>query len=378
MASVPLLSRLVRLLLATALALSWSVVAALPAPAAVTGWGVQTPSAGAVLDRATDLVVYVDRTRSPEEESVEVRTRLLDGSGDLVSDKVLSLMLKRQVPTDTGDQLLFGGTIDPYQLEWLADADVVRNGGHTLQIQLHIVTGDVERTTDWNDHAIVFDAPPPPPGQPEVEVADAAAKRMKISWTPSTAPDLVSYTVERRVDGGPWKVAQELVAPDVTQIRDTVAKFGSYRYRVTAVRPAGNGSQEFRTSTSDASWTTELAAPQEPAQRGRNPDATQGSGSTGTVTPPRVQAPAPRPQLPQFRAPVDANQTYRGPLDYGVEPTEVTERVPIEVARGGTSEDGGVLRVLSRSIDQERVLPAVAGGLIFLLSAAHVLRYLNE
>jgi hypothetical protein len=50
----------------------------------------------------------------------------------------------------------------------------------------------------------------------------------------------------------------------------------------------------------------------------------------------------------------------------------------VEIAQGGTSEDGGVLEVLNRSIDHERVLPAVAGGLILVLSAAHVLRYLNE
>jgi hypothetical protein len=34
--------------------------------------------------------------------------------------------------------------------------------------------------------------------------------------------------------------------------------------------------------------------------------------------------------------------------------------------------------VLNRAIDQQRVLPPVAGGLILVISAAHVLRYLNE
>jgi hypothetical protein len=370
--------RLLRLVTATALALSWSVVAALPAPAAVTGWGVQTPSAGAVLERATDLVVYVDRTHSPEPERVEVRTRMLGPSSEPVSDRVITLKLKRQIPNDAGEQLLFGGTIDPYQLDWLADGGVAANGSYTLQIQIHVVTGELERTSDWNDHPLVLDAPPVPPGQPEVTVADAAAKRLQISWAPSPTPDLLHYSVERRVDGGQWQMAQELVAPDVTKITDTVASYGSYRYRVTAVRPDGDGSQEFRATVSEPSWTTEVAAPQKPAQRGNAATAGQGSGSSTTGTRARIQAPAPRPQPPQFRAPIDANQTYSGPLDYGVEPSEVTERVPIEVARGGTSEDGGVLRVLSRSIDQQRVLPAVAGGLIFLLSAAHVVRYLNE
>ena len=370
-------AKVLRLLAATAVALSWSLVAALPAPAEVMGWGVQSPSEGAVLDRPTELVVYVDRTASTEEEQVEVRTRLLGPSGEPVSDKVINLKLKRTERTDTGDQMFFGGTIDPYQLEWLAEPGVVANGQHTLQLQVREVTGDMEQpteTTQWNDHAIAFDAPPPPAGQPQVEVADRAAKRLRVAWAPSTAPDLLNYAVERRVDGGPWRMAQDLVAPDVTQITDTVAAYGSYRYRVTAVRPAGDGSGEYRAVQSDPSWTTELAAPRKPARRGN----TRGNEVVDPAPArPRVQAPPPRPLAPRFRAPVDANQTYEGPLDYGVKPTKVTERVPIEIARGGTSEDRSVLRVL-RSVDQQRVLPAVAGGLIFLLSAAHVVRYLNE
>lgn len=403
---IPLsLSRLTRLLTATVVALSWSAIAALPATAAVTGWGVQTPSEGAVLERSAELVIYVDRTAPPEDERVAVGTRMLDASGAPMSDTVLNLKLKKRIPTDTGDQLLFGGTIDPNELAWLAQPRPVPNGGYTLQYQVHVATGEVEESSGWSDHQLVFDAPPPPPGQPKVKVADAAAKRLKVAWEPSRIPDLAHYTVERRVDGGPWKIAQKVVDPEVTRITDTVASYGSYRYRVTALRPAGRapegptGSEapqppgppdagateapersgdprDYRTAHSDASATTELAAPSEPADRGRS--GGEDVAASGTASGPGIQAPAPDVQAPQFSAPADANQTYEGPLDYGVEPTEVTERVPIEVARGGTSEDGGVLRVLSRSIDQERVLPAVAGGLIFLLSAAHVVRYLNE
>lgn len=373
------LTRFLRILLATAMGLSWAALAGLPAAAEVTGWGVQRPSSGAAIDRPTDLVVYVDRTATTEEEDVEVRTRLRDAAGERVSDKVLTLELQRQVENDTGDQLLFGGIIDPYELAWLVEPGVAPNGEYVLQLQLHTVTGDVERTTDWSDHPLVLDAPPAPPGQAQVEVADAAAKRMRVTWEASDTPDLLHYSVERRVDGGPWTMAEDLVAPDTTTITDTVAEFGSYRYRVSAVRPAGEpeDGQEYRSVTGDASVTTEMEAPREPAQRGGNGGGDDRTGSGGTSSAPRVSAPEPRSQE-GFSAPSDANQTYEGPLDYGVEPTEVTERVPVEVARGGTSEDGGVLRVLDRSIDQERVLPAVAGGLIFLLSAAHVLRYLNE
>jgi hypothetical protein len=375
-------ARLTRIVVATALALSWVVAAALPGAAEVTGWGVQTPSAGAVLDRAADLVVYVDRTPSPEDEEVFVRTRMLDGEGEPVSDKVRELKFKRAEPREAGgDQLLFGGTIDPLALEWLPEVGVAANGPYTLQLQVHVINGEVQRTTDWNDHPLTFDAPPPSPGQAQIEVVDAAAKRMRISWEPSTAPDLLHYTVERRVDGGPWQVAEDLVAPDRTVISDTVATYGSYRYRVTAVRPSGSDPAEYRATTGDASSTTELAPPRKPAQRGSGAAAGQQDGDTqdgAPPPPPRVRAPAPPVQRPQFDVPTNPNTTFEGPLDYGVKPKKVTERVPIEVARGGTSEEGGVLTVLSRNIDQQRVLPAIAGGLIFLLSAAHVLRYLNE
>ena len=397
-------TRLLRLLTATALALSWSIAAALPATAAVTGWGVQTPSEGAALERAAELVIYVDRTAPSEDERVEVRTRMLDGSGTPVSEMVLNLKLKKRIPNDTGDQLLFAGTIDPNELAWLAPPGPVPNGGYTLQYQVHVATGEVEESSGWTDHRLVFDAPPPPPGQPQVKVADAAAKRLKIAWEPSRVPDLAHYAVERRVDGGPWEIAQQVVDPGVTQITDTVASFGSYRYRVTAARPAGSASnqpvaseapqppappdaggpenpttsddaRDYRTAQSAPSATTELEAPREPADRG-NPGGDDVEGS-GTGSGPGVQAPAPAARPPQFEAPADANQTYQGPLDYGVEPKTVTERVPIEVARGGTTEDRSVLRVL-RNVDQQRVLPALAGGMIFLLSAAHVVRYLNE
>jgi hypothetical protein len=55
-----------------------------------------------------------------------------------------------------------------------------------------------------------------------------------------------------------------------------------------------------------------------------------------------------------------------------------TKRIPVDipVSPGGV-EAGGVLTVMNRTLDQERILPAVAGGLVLMLAAAHLLRFLN-
>ena len=369
--------------LALTLALAWLLAAGAPASAEVTGWTVDSPQPDSPLIDSTELLITVYRTASPPEEKVEVRTRLLagpaeDGTATPVSQKVISLAQTDQFETDPGsDQLRFTGTIDPDALVWLPDGGVARNGRYMLQYQFQITTGDFQREpSEWQSHPIVIDAPPLPAGAPTVEVADAAERRLRVDWDPSPTPDLLRYVVERRLDGGPWKIAEE-IAPDRSRFRDTVKRPGSYRYRVSAVRPAGDGTGDVRTTVGAPSPTTELEPPAgalaSPPPVPSPPAATtEGSGPGAAGFGPQAA------EVPGIRPPADANTTYEGPLDYGVEQQEVTERVPVEVAAGGTSEDAGTLEVLSRSVDRERVLPAVAGGLILLVSAAHVLRYLNE
>ena len=141
-----------------------------------------------------------------------------------------------------------------------------------------------------------------------------------------------------------------------------------------AARRSGDGSQ-LRLAESEPSSTIELEPAPEPAPVQPAADAggdQPADGGAGSGTRPAA------PTRPRIQAPIDANQTYKGPLDYGVEAKEVTERVPVKVAKGGGVQDGGVLEVVDRSVDPQRILPAVAGGLILVLSAAHVVRFLNE
>ena len=424
-------SRVTRCCLAAAFALSWIVLAGLPAAAAVTRVYVNAPKPEAVLEKATVLEVLVDRTASPQEERVAIETRLFDTEGKPVSKKVLGLVPdKKPLPPredqpPSSDRLRFTGLIDPYNLAWLPRGGIAPNGKYQVQYREIVTYGDTTREGDWKAYDFWLNAPPPLQGAPAAQVSDPAAKQITVAWQANAAPDLASYTIERKIAGGEWKVARADIKPDKTLVSDTVAKFGTYRYRVVAVRPAGEPPKEeeqpppvegeepteepkegeeggekkdppkFVATVSEPSAPVVLGAPSSPAPRGTNSDpgtggtddggaGTGGSGGSVPQVPSGSSAASSgqpssqpfNPQTPSVSAPEGFEDTYKGPLDYGVEPNSVTERVPVEIAKGGTGDD--TLTVLNRSIDQQRVLPPVAGGLILVVSAAHVLRYLNE
>jgi uncharacterized membrane protein YgcG len=436
-------ARLCRVLLAVAMACSWLLLAGTPAGAFVTRATVESPKSGAQLKAPKPLVVAVERTTAPAEETITVRTQLFYGGTPAppdpqateqppadgeqqppvqlkpVSKKQLDLRLVEEKPADrqTGpasERLRFAGVVDPYNLAWLPQPGTGRNGQYTLK---YLADSDRQDNEDWQSFEFTLDAPPPPQGAPGVGVQDAAAKRMVIAWQPNAAPDLTGYTVERRLGSGSWTVAADKVKAGQTQITDTVAAYGTYQYRVTAIRPRGDGSNTSRTTTSAASAPFALQPPVTVAPRGSSPGtgssgdgSPSGDGSTGGTSTggtssggtssggtsggglpdlPSSGSPSTssgfgtqteeNPDAPDTALPRGFDDTFRGPLDYNVQQDEVTERVPVDVAQGGGGpEDGGTLTVLNRAIDQQRVLPPVAGGLILVISAAHVLRYLNE
>lgn len=439
------LSRMLRVLLAVAVACSWLLLAGSPAGALVTDARVESPKAGAALKRAQPLIVAVD-TAPPEE--MRVFTRLFyggtpgppepepseepspesDGDGaqvqqenaeqenaqqeqqpgqlEPVSKKVLELKrLKKNGPQpQVGQTHRFGGLIDPYALGWMPKGSngVAPNGQYTLEYLAD--SEDPTQSETWRRFEFRIDARPPQQGAPGVGTQDPAAKQMVVAWQPNFAPDITGYRVERRLGSGKWRVAQDKIKPKTSQITDRVNSYGTYRYRVTAIRPAGDGSDDVRTTTSASSAPFVLQR----ASQVQPPDTTRGDGTDGTgddTTNPAVPpvssgdssggssdaAPFTSPgssngfgtqtddaQEPGVAPPPGFEDTFEGPLDYNVQQDEVTERVPVEVAQPATTQDGGTLEVLNRSIDEQRVLPPLAGGLILVLSAAHVLRYLNE
>ena len=424
-----ILARLVRTCLAVAMTLSWLLLAGLPASAAVQpgGVGVETPAAGAVLTQGVNLRIYVDRTRPPQgtpKEELQVRTRILDGEGKQVGDTdpkdsedgVLFLDLISQTkPDDTGTQrLTFAGVIDPYSLAWAGDGVIAPNGGYTLQYQCMASYGGGDyspcNNMDWQSQGFTIDAAPPAQSAPAAALTDAEKKTVDVSWEANAAPDLVGYTVERRLADEEWKVVAEGLKPKVTVLNDQVPKYGTYAYRVTAARTAGtqpekeDDPQELRVTTSPESEALAVQ-PDAPETPDPDPEPTDGSdkgdgkgdgdnddgdgdgdgGGSGAAQNPAISG---FPGTTSFdtpggstRSPITAppgfDETFRGPLDYGVEPREVTERVPVEIAEGGKGRDS-TIAVQDRYVDESRVLPPLAGGLILVVSAAHVLRFLNE
>ena len=413
-----------RAVLAVALSLSWLLLAGTPASALIPPGGerVEKPKQGAVIKVAKPLIVAVDRIG---EEEVALHTRLFYGGTPAppdpeepppeegeeepppeegeeepppaelkrVSKKVIALPLLTK-PAE--NPMRFGAerAIDPYGLVWLPKPGVAPNGQYTLEFR---AVSEADPDRQWQRYEFRLDAPPPATSAPGIAVADAAAKRLSIAWQAHPVPDLSHYTVERQLDGGDWKVAEAEVDPQTTQIDDVVGKYGSYRYRVTAVRPAGDGSDEMRSTVSPLSGSIDLLAPgsappDDPTGDGDNGDGTGDDGdvtspdgtdttappplSPGTTTDPGLSS-ADESSVPDFDPPAGFEETYEGPLDYDVAQNEVTERVPVDIAQGG-ADDSDTIQVLDRAIDQSQVLPPVAGGLILVVAAGHVFRYLHE
>ena len=457
-ARFPPLSRMLRIALAVALSLSWLILSGLPAEAFVSNSYVEEPCppeppcADTTLKKARALVVVVERNPNPPgtgKETIRVLSDLfyrglptppepgpseapaddagtrqdqdvsaqqqpapeepLNGKDNPVPLPFIKPIKNRGEPREFWR---FGTAIDPHNLAWAGGA-AAPNGQYVLRYEtvskVEGMEGSQERT--WPDFEFRLDAPPASQDAPAVSTLDTTSKDMTVAWAHNRSPDVTSYTVERKLGDGEWRVARTGVKPsakDFNSITETVPRYGTYRYRVTAFRPAGDGSGEARATTSPASEGLTLGPqaqepPPDPDDDGDSSgdgdgDGTGGDGTSGdgdgdgdgsnpsfpsfpSNTDSGSNVPGfgtdTQPFTPGVAPPADFDDTFRGPLDFGVEPRSVTERVPVDIAQGGAGSDS-TLQVLDRAIDQQRVLPPVAGGLILVVSAAHVLRYLNE
>lgn len=80
--------------------------------------------------------------------------------------------------------------------------------------------------------------PPDPPAI--VQVVVEGNLNLVIAWNLSVAPDLDGYTLERRVEGGEWKVIQPRLPKTNTRYTDSGLTGGrTYEYRITAVDTGG-------------------------------------------------------------------------------------------------------------------------------------------
>jgi hypothetical protein len=392
---------------ALAMSLSWLLFSGMPASAAVTGMRVETPKADAVLTEAVPLVVAVEWTAGPFDEDVAVRTRLVDPAGKVVGvedetnpmDEGTVLYLEPVKPDDDdnnnsseapSDELRFEGVIDPYDLAWLGGG-VAPNGTYHVQYQWEETTvdgpdeddkPDSTQRGDWQSHRFTLDAAPAPQPPPVATAVKPGSKKVEVTWPLNAAPDVTSYTVERKAAGGEWKVVAKDLAPDTADIADKVKRYGGFRYRVTVARSAADPKAAPHTLVSTPSTKVKVAAleqdeEQEESERPEPLVDRDALANLPHLTPGPADSSTSGSVPGAIAAPPGANLTYEGPLDYGVEPRTVTERVPVDIAKGGAGSND-TLTVVDSDFDEQRVLPPLAGGLILIVSAAHVLRYLNE
>ena len=450
-------SNVLRVALAVGLSLSWLLATGLPAEAFVSNSYVEkpctAPCAPPTLKKARPLVIVVERNPNPPgtgKETIQVPTDLFflgvpapeptpsespaGEEEDSAQQGEVSSQQQEQAQQPAAKPIngkkpyylpflkpiegrggarefwRFGTTIDPYSLPW-AGGVVAPNGQYRLEHRTVSTVEGMQEPQDRRgaDFHFTLSAPPAPQEAPLTAVADAAKKQTRVAWRHNAAPDVTSYTIARQLGDGKWQVVKEGVKPSddgANALTDTVPKYGTYRYQITAFRPAGDGSGELLATTSPASEPLDVAKddPSQPDPTGDDDDVSggdgngsgDGAGDTGTgggsgsgsgsspSFPSNNTSSNPgfgtttEPFNPSVAAPDDFDDTFRGPLDFGVEPKSVTERVPVDIAQGGSSGSESTIEVLDRAIDQERVLPPVAGGLILVVSAAHVLRYLNE
>ena len=379
----------------------WVLLIAAPASARPTDYAITAPQAEAVLDKHVEITAYVDRTEPPPPEApgpveqVDLVTRLLDAEGKVIG-KERTLTLVDTVDTGPGaERLRFRGVLNPSALGWTDQPVVAPNGQYTLQAQWWLRYGDdySERAEEWKSVPLTFNVPPPATAA-VAGVKDANAKQIEVAWRPIELPDLVGYRLEVSAGGTDWAIAQDDIGPDISTAISTVDDYGTYRYRVVTRRLAADGTElESVSEPTDPVELTQQASEQPVDDGVDDGDGNDGDGDGGTgngggpgtgpatSTPPPL-APQPLPQVsatPLPQAPPGANTQFDPLIDYGVDVTgERTERVAIDVPEAPGLGDGGVLSVDSgEGGPSQRVLSAVAGGLVLLLAAGHVIRFLN-
>jgi hypothetical protein len=399
-----MIRRILNTCCAVAMSLSWLLVAGTPASAAVTGIRVERPKADAVITEAVPLVVVVQWTAAPPNEHVAVRTRLIGRNGEALGatkkDPEGTILYLNPVKPDNesteapSEERTFEIALDPYKLAWLS-GDVGFNGTYQLQYQWETTVDGPDENTDpdpesatygeWQTHPFSLDALPPEQPAPVATAGEAGTRDVSVAWAANDAPDITSYSVERKAAGGDWKVVATDLPAGKTEIADKVARDGAFRYRVIAAREAANPKAEPLAVASLASAPVDIVPVEDEQDEDEDEPKKPLVDREALADLPHL---SPAPYVPSttqgssgipgpVSAPSGFVDTYKGPLDYGVESRSVTERVPVDVAQGGAQGDD-TLAVVNSDFDEGRVLPPLAGGLILIVSAAHVLRYLNE
>ncbi|MGH8902207.1 MAG: hypothetical protein ACRDYA_11130 [Egibacteraceae bacterium] len=348
------------------LACGWLIAAAAPAVADVD-WGLTSPGSETLIGESLNLAVFVE---VPESEQVQgVAVRFLRDGWPFGETGMLSY---RAGPLSAG-RSDWGSRLNP-NTSWVLGGQAMPNGLYDVQTRAKLFTSAGERWTEWRGHPIALQIPPPATA---LTVRSAGDGQTEVGWRQVQLPDFVRYDVERSADGVNWVVVASTARPDTTRITDSPPP-GMWRYRTRVVRSDGQGGQ-----LSTVSAAVEIVGLPVPAPRGGPPQpAAVGRAATdeasGTVVLPGApsfparsaaspEPPASRPGAPALPLPDD---TYRRTLPY----PKVGRQATQAQAAGGNEREPGpatTLVVQSRLRDRQLLLP-VAGGLLLMITAAHV------
>ncbi len=379
------------------LGLTWPVL--VPAPAsALDAVQVQQPPTDAVITGPVAVQVRID---AAEGEFVD------DVIATFPGPPAVEVALERQGPPELDGTQVWRAEVDP-----LAEGAVIANGAQDLTIQPVLAAGDQpEPTIRPVTVAVryVGELVAAPTGEDPLVVA--------LSWDPVELPDFLAYRIDRRADDadGFWEPLQRIEDVEVRDTTDELDEPGRYRYRLVVVRSDGADGEVLGYSPTrgvqadpDEPGTfdpdPEPSPTPTPPEPTPTPTAEPGTGSGGgggplgrpgggqpepaptptptsrqtpqvSVRPPPAPAPAPAPPRPSVV-----------PLDDGVfEPLLPIDDTETELVFGETESaflegevrPGGTVAVLTEQAPDRTVYVAAAGGLLLVVLAGHVRRWLG-
>lgn len=376
-------------------ALAGVIALALPA-LAVEDQRVFAPRAGATLIGDTRIVASVTAAQGETVQSVQAR--FLRGGAEV--GRRFSLGFAEGQP-EAGESR-WAATLAPLASP-AADGAAMANGSYSLQVRATTSAG----TGEWQGHDVVIDVLPP---RTSVR-ANPTPEGVDVSWASVPLPDFRRYTLERALGDEGFSELITFTGADRTAHRDA-APAGPVRYRVVVGRAAANGGE--LTSLSEPVEVAVPApaappadpapspapAPPPPAQPPPAPDTGTDTASGFANPPPRPPADYAPSQLPAatsfalppplvtFAPPAPSEPPAPPPLDPAAPAApadtvdaqakafdeKATDRAPVieEDQEGSDLAVGG-----GQDFAVDQVLPPVAGGLVLLLGAAHVVRFRN-
>lgn len=379
----------VRALLATMLAGAVLTLGAPPSTAEVQ-LTLVSPRPGEVLSGPFDIVVETQVSDGDLVDGVDAR---ISGASNRV------YTLQAEGPPDIDGRQRWVLSVDPLA------GDPFANGAHRIAVRPASTTSPDQA---WTGHEVRLVVPYR--GQLVAAPTGEDPTVVTLTWDPVDLPDFLRYRIERRPDAqdGLWRTVAEFTDPATRDASDAVPAPGAYRYRLVVVRSDGadaevHGYSPARGVRADPADPGTFDPPPEPdpnptptprptptdddvAQGGGGgagdpgPPETQTAGTPAQPRPPQVTVnppPAPPGPRPPRVVPLD-DQVFEEQLPLPDDDSEVTVGETETAFVDGSVRAGDTLAVLTEEPIDRSVVAAGAMGLLLVVVAGHVRRFLGD